>query len=57
MAFPLSVEVVGGSCRLQVSVWPASGIRTTGALESPLAEVVSEAEQMAESPGDVRLRL
>lgn len=47
---------MGGSCRLQVSVWPAPGIKTTGALESPLAEVVSEAEQMAESPGDVRLR-
>ena len=37
-------------------VCSAPGIKTTGALESPLAEVVSEAEQMAESPGDVRLR-
>ena len=55
MAFPLSLEVVGEwSCRLQVSVWPALGIETTGALESP-AEA-SKAEQMAESPEDVRLR-
>ena len=30
--------------------------RPQGPIESPSAEVVSKAEQMAESPGDVRLR-
>ena len=56
MAFPLSLEVVGEwRCRLQVSVGPTLGIKTTGALESP-AEVASKAEQMAESPEGVRLR-
>ena len=38
-------------CRLQVSVGPTLGIKTTGALE-----VASKAEQMAESPEGVRLR-